>query len=159
MKISLLADYPAEAAKIAKWYYDEWVRVTPNVTEEMVLEKVMEKSINRNTIPMALVVHINGVLVGVLELKIRENKDYPQYEHWVGGVFTHPCYRGQGIASALMTRAKELAVRMGVKTLYLQCESDTIPLYLKHGFKVLHQVQHDQHHAIETTIMEWEVAT
>ncbi|UIP29873.1 GNAT family N-acetyltransferase [Photobacterium sp. TLY01] len=156
MEISLLADCPSEAPKIAKWYYDEWARMAPNVTEEMVLEKVIEKSVNRNQIPLSFVAHIDSELAGVLELKVRENKNYPEYENWVGGVYTNPKYRGKGIASKLLESAKEKAIDIGVKKLYLQCESFNVSLYLNHGFSVLHQAQH---HDIETTIMVWEAAT
>jgi len=156
MEISLLADHPHEAAKIAKWYYDEWARIAPNITEEMVLEKVIEKSVNRGKIPLSLVAHLNGELVGVLELKIRENINYPEYEHWVGGVFTHHSHRCKGVAHSLLESAKQKAVSIGVKKLYLQCESFNIDFYLNHGFKVLHQAQH---HEIETTIMLWEAST
>lgn len=156
MEISLLADHPHEAPKIAKWYYDEWARIAPNVTEEMVLEKVIEKSVNREAVPLSFVAHIDGELVGVLELKIRENRNYPEYENWVGGVFTHPMHRRKGIARNLLESAKEKAVSIGVKKLYLQCESFNIELYLNHGFKALHQAQH---HDIETTIMVWEATT
>ncbi|EHR1015856.1 GNAT family N-acetyltransferase [Vibrio parahaemolyticus] len=156
MEISLLADYPHKAPKIAKWYYDEWARMAPDVTEAMVLEKVIEKSVNRNEFPLSLVAHIDGELVGVLELKIRENKHYPEYEHWVGGVFTHKNHRHKGIARKLLDSAKDKATTLGVKKLYLQCESFNIQLYLNHGFKVLHQARH---HEIETTIMVWEATT
>ncbi|MCG7500076.1 GNAT family N-acetyltransferase [Vibrio sp. Of7-15] len=156
MEISLLADHPNEAHKIAKWYYDEWTRIAPNFTEEMVLEKVIEKSVNRNQLPLSLVTHLDGELVGVLELKFRENKNYPEYEHWVGGVFTHPNHRRKGIASLLLESAKEKAFCLGIKTLYLQCENFNIDLYLNHGFRILHQAQH---HEIKTTIMVWGATT
>ncbi|WP_295893936.1 GNAT family N-acetyltransferase [uncultured Vibrio sp.] len=153
MKISLLADHPYEAPKIAKWYYDEWARIASNVTEEIVLEKVVEKSVNRTSIPLSLVAHLDGELIGVIELKIRENKNYPEYEHWIGGVFTNHNHRGKGVAHVLIESAKDKALNLGIKTLYLQCESFNIDLYFNHGFKVLHQAQH---HDIETTIMVWE---
>ncbi|MGL6257816.1 GNAT family N-acetyltransferase [Vibrio sp. WXL210] len=153
MEISLLADHPHEAPKIAKWYYDEWARIVPSVTEEMVLGKVIEKSVNREAIPLSLVAHLDDELVGVLELKIRENINYPEYENWVGGVFTHHRHRCKGIAHNLLESAKEKAVSLGIKKLYLQCESFNIEFYLNHDFKVLHQAQH---HEIETTIMVWE---
>ncbi|MGR5260000.1 hypothetical protein ACPV5Q_08490 [Vibrio astriarenae] len=44
MEISLLADHPFDAPKIAKWYFDEWARIAPNMTEQMVLEKVIGKT-------------------------------------------------------------------------------------------------------------------
>ncbi len=156
MEISLLADYPHEASKIAKWYYEEWASMAPDFTEAMVLEKVIEKSVNRTEIPMSLVAHIHGELVGVLELKFRENKHHPEYEYWIGGVFTHQNHRGKGIAHNLLDSAKQKAVELGIKELYLQCESFNINFYLNHGFKALHQAQH---HEIKTTIMVWEATT
>lgn len=156
MEISLLADHPDYAPKIAKWYFDEWAHIAPNITEEIVLEKVIEKSLNRDQIPLALVASEDGELVGVLELKIRENKNYPEYEYWVGGVFTNPANRGLGVASQLLKKAKELAIDFGIQNLYLQCESFNIPLYLNHDFKALHQAQH---HDAETTIMVWRAVT
>ncbi|MEK1964817.1 GNAT family N-acetyltransferase [Vibrio parahaemolyticus] len=71
-------------------------------------------------------------------------------------MFTHPMHRRKGIARNLLESAKEKAVSIGVKKLYLQCESFNIELYLNHGFKALHQAQH---HEIETTIMVWEATT
>lgn len=156
MEISLLADHPHEVSKIAKWYFDEWGDSTPGITQEIVLEKVREKSINRNKIPMTIVAYIDGELVGALELKIRENKHYPEYENWIGGVFITPSHRGHGIANQLLDKAKKLAIELGVQRLYLQCESFNIPLYLKNGFTVLHQAQH---HGIEITIMVWEASS
>jgi putative hydrolase of the HAD superfamily len=154
MEIALLADHPDYAPKIAKWYFDEWAHMASHVTESMVLEKVIEKSVNREKIPLALVALDDGELLGVLELKLRENKHYPEYENWIGGVFTNPATRGHGVASKLLHKAKELTAAFGIRDLYLQCESFNVALYLKHGFKQLHQAQH---HDMETTIMVWRV--
>ncbi|EOW9664334.1 GNAT family N-acetyltransferase [Vibrio parahaemolyticus] len=156
MEITLLADHPHEANKIAQWYYNEWAHTAQNVTEEMVREKVAEKSINRNEIPLAIVIHDNNELVGVAELKYRENRNYPEYEHWLGGVFVNPPNRGNGISNLLVSEAKGKAVSLGIKQLYLQCESHNVALYKKHGFKELHQASH---HDISTTIMVWVSAT
>ncbi|USD68249.1 GNAT family N-acetyltransferase [Vibrio sp. SCSIO 43136] len=154
MQLSTLSEHPHEIEKIAQWYFDEWAHTAPNMTQAMVARKVTEKSIHRDQFPMALVAHQQDQLAGVLELKYRENKYYPQYEHWVGGVFIDPSYRNQGIASQLLLRAKQLAAKFGVTELYLQCESFNIALYQKHGFKALHLAPH---HDIETTIMVCEV--
>ncbi|MGF1701479.1 GNAT family N-acetyltransferase [Photobacterium makurazakiensis] len=152
MEVTLLADHPHEVNIIAQWYYNEWGHISPNVTEEIVREKVVEKSINRNEIPLAIVIHDNSELVGVAELKYRENRNYPEYEHWLGGVFVNPSNRGRGISSLLVSEAKSKAVNLGIKQLYLQCESDNVDLYKKHGFKELHQASHLE---ITTTIMVW----
>lgn len=143
LNISFLAECPDEANNIAIWYYDEWAQHAPDVTLDMVLKNVREKAANSSEFPMALVCHIGEVLVGALELKIRENKHYLDYEHWVGGVYTHPDYRGKGIASALLTRAKQQASAVGVHRLYLQCDHQLVSFYTQHGFTKLHVAAND----------------
>ncbi len=155
MEISLLADCPHEAPKIAKWYFEEWASHVPNVTEKMVLDDISQKASNR-AVPMSLVAIENGILIGVLELKLRENTDYPEYEHWVGGVFVASKYRGKGIAKSLLTEAKKIATSFDLGLLYLQCESHNVGLYRGQGFDALHQ---SGSNGRETTIMVWRVAT
>jgi putative hydrolase of the HAD superfamily len=156
MDISLLADHPHEASKIATWYYNEWAHSIPSVTEAMVYENVVEKSINRYEIPLSLVIHDGSELVGVAELKFHENKNYPEYEHWLGGVFVEPSKRGNGVSNLLISEAIKRVVKLGISKLYLQCESHNLSLYKKHGFKKLHQAVH---YNIPTTIMVWTAAT
>lgn len=153
MKISLLADHPSESKKIAKWYYDEWGRLSSHITEELMFQKVMEKSLNRNQMPLSLIAHDDEVLVGVIELKKHENKSYMEYENWVGGVYTCPKHRRNGIAGFLLEAIKSKAIEMDINKLYLQCESFNVSLYLKHGFNVLHKADY---HGVETSIMIWE---
>lgn len=155
MEFSLLADHPHDAPQIAQWYYEQWGRFVPQMTPEKILEKVQQASVNRLKIPLMWVAHIEDVLVSVLEIKYRENKNYPEYENWIGGVFTHPLYRGKGIAGALLKHAKEVAISMRVNPLYLQCENHHISFYQKNGFKILHQAQHFH---LTTTIMVWDAA-
>lgn len=152
MEVTLLADHPQEVDTIAQWYYQEWAHISPDVSEEMVREKVAAKAINRDQIPLALVVHDNNQLVGVAELKYRENLTHPDYEHWLGGVFVESSKRGQGIASLLIREALKKSIALDIKKLYLQCEFHNISLYKNHGFDVLHRVVSDE---IATTIMVW----
>ncbi|WP_252036431.1 MULTISPECIES: GNAT family N-acetyltransferase [Vibrio] len=105
---------------------------------------------------MAFVAHIDGELAGVLEVKLHENKNFLEYENWIGGVFTNPKHRSQGIATKLINKAKEFAKKAGMPQLYLQCESFNVELYLNQGFKPLHQARH---HEVATTIMVWEATT
>ncbi|MCP4324364.1 MAG: GNAT family N-acetyltransferase, partial [Alteromonadales bacterium] len=138
MDISLLADYPHEAPQIAKWYFEEWASHVPNVTEKMVLEDISQKASNR-AVPMSLVAIENGIIFGVLELKLRENKHYPEYEHWVGGVFVASKCRGKGIAKRLITEAKIIASSFDIGQLFLRCESHRVGLSSGQGFAALYQ--------------------
>ena len=150
MKIGLLADHPQEIAHITQWYYDQWARHFPHVTREMVSRKITEKAVNRDQFPLAIVIHEGNTLIAVAELKFRENANYPEYEHWLGGVYVTSSQRGLGVATKLITQALSLSQCMGVKTLYLQCESNHVALYKKHGFEVCH---HTLHGEVATTIM------
>tara|TARA_Y100001956_G_C3981235_1_gene125197 strand:- start:41 stop:526 length:486 start_codon:yes stop_codon:yes gene_type:complete len=155
MEISLLAEHPHEVSKIASWYFREWASKVPNVTEKMVQEDIALKATNK-AMPLSIVAHENGSLVGTLELKFRENKNYPEYVNWVGGVYVPEEYRGNGVAKKLLNEAKKIAVDFGVKALYLQCESKNVGLYLGQGFTSLHQSTSNK---VETTIMVWHAAT
>lgn len=156
MKISFLADCPHEAEKIAQWYFDEWGYTVPGVTVEDVYAKVLLKSHSRYDFPLILVLHSGDELVAVAELKFRESKQYPEYEHWLGGVFVAGRARGRGCAAVLIDAAKNHVQRMNIQTLYLQCEQKNIKLYLKYGFQVLHDATHN---GVSTTIMAWDTSS
>ena len=100
-----------------------------------------------------LTIHEEDELAAVLELKYREHRNYPEYEHWIGGVFVVPEHRDKGFAAALIRKAKAHARDLGVPTLYLQCEKHNDGLYLKQGFRPLHAAVH---HGVENTIFQFE---
>jgi len=133
MKISYLADCPQEAKTIAQWYFDEWAYAVPEVTVEKVLDNVKSNATSRAGSPLIMTLHEDHQLCACAELKLRENKNHPEYENWVGGVYVQENYRGRGYASALLDKAKQHTLQHNIKTLYLQCEDKNIALYLKQG--------------------------
>ncbi|MBB3166839.1 GNAT family N-acetyltransferase [Simiduia aestuariiviva] len=156
MKISYLADNPKDAKLIAKWYFDEWGHTIPSITEEMVLKKVSLKAKNRIDFPLIITIHENQDLVAAAELKFREHIDYPQYEHWVGGVYVVKNKRGKGYAKALVSKAQEHVAALKIEHLYLQCEDHNKGLYEKLGFKPIHAAVHN---GVETTIYVYKATT
>lgn len=155
MEISLLADNPHEVSTIVDWYFDEWASHVPGVTKEMVRKKVKVTALNSD-IPFSLVAHDGRELVGTLELKIQENKNYPEYEFCIGGIYVPAVHRRKGIAKKLMNVARNMAVFRGVATLYLQCETHNVDFYREQGFNAIHQSTHGHW---ETTIMVWYAVT
>ena len=141
MKLSLLADNPQEKINIAQWYFDEWLHIIPGMTVERISQK-LSQSDNRSKAPLMILAHKNGQLAGVVELKFRENAHYPEYEHWLGGLFVNPLNRGQGISRSLIDEVKKHAAQFGVTKLYLQCETKNIDLYLQNNFSFLHTAKH-----------------
>ncbi|HHO2167815.1 MULTISPECIES: GNAT family N-acetyltransferase [Aeromonas] len=154
MEISLLADSPHEVSTIVDWYFDEWASHVPGVTKEMVRRKVESIALNRN-FPFSLVAHDDRELVGTLELKIQENKNHPEYEFWIGGVYVPAAHRRKGIAKKMINVARDMAVSRGVATLYLQCETHNVDFYREQGFNAIHESNHGHW---ETTIMVWHAA-
>ena len=100
-----------------------------------------------------LTLHKGDELCACADLKLRENKHHPEYEHWIGGVYVEENYRGKGYAAALLKKAKEQVIKLNIDKLYLQSEDKNIMLYVKHGFDVL---QESEHNGVITTIMVWQ---
>jgi len=107
MKLGVLADHPQDAKTIAQWYFDEWANNVPGVTVEKVLESLIGNAKNRTDFPLIITLHNQKLLCACAELKSRENKHHPEYEHWLGGVYVEENYRGKGYATALLKKAKE----------------------------------------------------
>ncbi|PQJ49169.1 GNAT family N-acetyltransferase [Vibrio jasicida] len=154
--IHFLADFPDETSIIAQWYFDEWAYTVPGVTPSQVQEKVLLKANSRREFPLAFVLHDEyNKLAAVAELKIRENVHFPEYEHWLGGVYVEFSSRGKGYAAALVTHAQNHVLQLCIAKLFLQCEAHNQALYVRHGFRPLHKANHN---GVETTIMVWESA-
>ncbi len=54
----------------------------------------------------------------------------------ISGVFTNPLYRGKGYASECIKALVNKLFELDVKEVYLWCEEDKIPFYVKNGFDV-----------------------
>jgi len=154
MEISFLSEYPDSFTEIAQWYYDEWAGPDSSTTIENIAKNVKKKAESEYQIPLSFIARERNSLIGVVELKIRENKNYPEYEHWLGGLFVKPISRSSGVCSALVDRAKQHSVLLGLETLYLQCEEDLVPMYTRYKFQKLHNAEHRE---FQTTIMSWNV--
>lgn len=61
----------------------------------------------------------------------------PQYGPWVAAVYVKPELRGQGVASALLQEAANIAARVPVQGLYIDCHVKTAPVYEKSGWAIL----------------------
>ncbi|WP_440056542.1 GNAT family N-acetyltransferase (plasmid) [Pseudoalteromonas sp. T1lg65] len=153
MQVSYLAQHPNEVETIAQWYLDEWGQTIAGITLSEIKEKVAAKAQSQEEFPLALVVHEHDELVAVAELKLQENKNHPEFMHWLGGVYVAKSQRGKGYAHALINRAKQHVAHLGISKLYLQAEQHNVALYLNHGFKFVCKTEHN---GVQTTVMVWE---
>jgi len=141
MNFVLLADEPAAATTVARWYFDEWGAESPGVTIEKVIKQVSLAS-SRETAPLIVLAKKEGKVIGAAELKIREMKIYPDYEYWIGGVYIHSEERGLGVGSLLVRNVLGRAAAAGIRTLYLQTMDLTGGIYARLGFQPVEQVNY-----------------
>lgn len=153
MEIISLADRSFHSKKIANWYYDEWGdALSENTVDDIAIEIRNKVNLNRD-IPHYYIAVDEEKLHGVVEIKIRENINFPEYVYWVGGLYVCADSRSKGIASKLIEFVKRRTNEMGIVELYLQCEQNLFSFYKYHSFKYLHDAKHKRY---ETKIMVYE---
>ena len=139
LRIEYLADHPEAVPLVAGWYFAEWGYLNPAATLERTRDKLVA-SMNRDVIPLTLLAVIDEEVVGAAQLKYREMPMFPEKEHWLGGVYVVPEYRGQDIAAQLVDSVVEAARNLGVQTLHIQTERLDGGLYASLGWTPVEQV-------------------
>lgn len=134
MEFVYLADYPEALELVAKWYYNQWGR-QHGMKSVKTSKEILSDYLNRDSIPLIILARKNSEFLGAVQLKYYEMDIYPNKEHWLGGVFIPPKYRGKKIARKLVLHASEIAKSQGVNILYLQTERMDGGLYKQLGWK------------------------
>ena len=64
--------------------------------------------------------------------------DYPDgHKGYIANMYTKPAYRGRGIASDLIGKLIEEALKRGITRLWLSASNMGKPVYIKNGFEVV----------------------
>lgn len=145
MEFNVLAGDAPERQQLARWYHAQWGQGA-GLTLEQELQR-LNRAQDADGFPHLIAAFDGGQVVGAVQLKRREMKAFPQYEHWLGSVFVADSHRGRGLAGQLVERAAAQAVRMDVADLYLQTEAADGGLYARLGWTPLHQAD-DQGHRV-----------
>lgn len=140
VRIEPLADHPELAATIARWQYQEWSHQDPDGTLDKWIQHV-QKSMNRDQIPLTLVAFQSHEPVGALVLVENHMPTRGDLTPWLARVFVGHRHRSRGVASALVQEAMQRAKDLGVKTLYLYTRHAE-GLYEKLGWKVLEETHY-----------------
>jgi len=138
LKLQLLAEQPEALNTVADWYYTQWASVFGKQTLEDVKDD-LQMYLNTACIPLIVLAMVDDKVVGAAQLKYFEMDMYPDYEHWLGGVYVHADYRGNGIAEKIILRILEKAREFAVHTIYLQTENLTGGLYARMGWEPIKQ--------------------
>lgn len=139
MEILNLVDRPQFISEIAQWYYNQWGGLE-NSESVQSIEIKLQDSLHEKRPPLAVIAVDGESLIGVAQLKIREMRRYPEYEHWVGGVYVHPEHRGRNVATQLVQNIIQIARQHSIHKLYLQAERLDGGLYSALGWEAMEQI-------------------
>ena len=148
-KIIYLADRLDLIPILGGWFYKEWGRNLPDVTQAT-FEGKLRQRLNRDQVPLVLVTLRDDSPIASASLKIQEMETHPQYLHWLGSVYVLPEYREEGIGTKLVQFAVNEAKRLAVHDLYLYTRNRE-NFYTRLGWKVL---ERPLYHGREVVIME-----
>lgn len=150
MELSLLAHHPHLIPQLADWYYHQWGHLNPGHSVEKEIER-LQIYLNTEKIPLIVVGLEGDKFVGAAQLKFREMPQFPEKEHWLGGVYVAKAYRGRGRGAQIVRRNIEFAKSFGVQNLFLQTESLDGGLYKRLGWEPVEQVHH---RGVDVLVME-----
>jgi putative hydrolase of the HAD superfamily len=120
--LTFLADHAQFLPTIAKWAFDEWGHQSPESSLESMTAE-LQSWLNKTSAPAALVGLLKGNPIASSIIKIRELEPFPQYTHWLGGVYVKLDYRKQGVGSLVVEHSTRIARDMGISELYLYTHS------------------------------------
>lgn len=138
MKLKLLADKPEALDTVSDWYYTQWASVFGKQSLQDVKDD-LQKYLNTECMPLIVIALDGEKVVGAAQLKYYEMDMYPDYEHWLGGVYVHADYRGNGIAEKIILRILEKAREFDIETIYLQTENLGGGLYARMDWEPIEQ--------------------
>lgn len=155
MRFEFLADRLDTIPLLARWYNQEWGQRLLNESLRDTTRR-LDQYLQRERIPFILVLAQGEELLAAAQLKYREmGEQYPDREHWLGGVFVAPEHRGRGLGRRIANEIACRAPAYGVHTLYLQTERLDGGLYQNIGWAPLERAEH---YGLEVLVMARVVA-
>ncbi len=140
MEIKYLKDYKEWIPTIAKWFYDEWGHMYPELDVHKIILRLHTRT-NVNKIPLALVALENRAVIGTASLKKFDMDTRMQYSPWLASVYVSEEWRGKGIGTSLVRAMEDKAKEIGIKILYLYTP-DAQDFYAKLGWRELESTEY-----------------
>ena len=135
-----LSERPEAIPQVARWWIDEWGLPQRHESLEAYVSELA--SLKPDKLPFHLLAVGERNILGVATLKDRSalHELFPDFQHWLSGVYVPPELRGRGIATTLCLKMIEIASTKGARRLHLVTEVLDGGLYAKLGWKPIRQV-------------------
>ena len=149
MSIDYLADHPEFVRTLAEWQHGEWGHLRPGESVEARMAR-LGKFTKRDRIPLTVVAHENGELLGSASLIPHDMETRMELTPWLAGVFVAPEYRRRGIAGQLVRRIVSEAAKLEVRILYLYTVHSE-KLYASLGWKFMERTRYRKQEVVIMT--------
>jgi N-acetylglutamate synthase-like GNAT family acetyltransferase len=154
VKIVPLADKKEFIAELAELHHAEWKHLNPSLTLEGRAE-ALAASAGREGIPSIFIATSRGQLVGSAALVENDMNTKPNLSPWLAAVYVKEGFRHRGVATKLITRCENEAVRSNANTWYLYTEFAS-KLYEKLGW---HHMERCEYKGVAVDVMCKQVAS
>ncbi|WP_245277374.1 GNAT family N-acetyltransferase [Rhizobium leguminosarum] len=135
--IDYLERFPHFISVCASWTFGHWGCQAYGSYEQARLEF---GAATISSMPLTLVAIEDAIPVGMVTLADRDFVEKSHLSPWLKSLFVHPFHRTKGIATLLIERLEQEALRLGCKSLYLITE-DARLLYERSGWQAIDYVQ------------------
>ena len=139
-EIVTLTARPDLISTIADWMWQEWDRHDGIQFEETI--SYFERCLAGRDIPQTFVLLVDGSPIGTSSLVEADLKERPDFSPWMANVFVSPEARRNGYVMPLIRTVEDVAVAVGIPTLWLHTESAE-PIYRKAGWRTVEVIQRE----------------
>ncbi len=154
MEIAPLADKKEFIAELAELHHAEWKHLNPSLTLKGRTEAIAE-SAGREGIPSIFIATSGGQIIGSAALVHSDMDTKPNLSPWLAAVYVKEGFRHQGVATKLITRCEDEAVRSNARAWYLYTEFAS-KLYEKLGW---HYMERCEYKGVTVDVMCRQIAS
>jgi predicted N-acetyltransferase YhbS len=140
VKIVPLADKREFIAELAELHHAEWKHLNPSLTLDG-RAKAITNAAGREGIPSIFIAISGNQLVGSAALVKSDMDSKSDLSPWLAAVYVKEGFRHQGIATELIIRCEDEAVRSNASTWYLYTEFAS-KLYEKLGWRHMERCEY-----------------
>lgn len=151
MEIKYLVDRPKDISKIVNWLDGQWGHYYESGKKAW--QKKVNNRLNKEKVPTIFVAVVKDKVVGTASLIESDLDSRKDLSPWLADVFVLPDYRGNKIATKLVTRVLEEAKNIAIPKLYLFTK-EAEELYKKLNWQTIEKFNHygDQHTLMKYTL-------